>query len=250
MDDLVNMQGFAVTCRKGRRPGQVFGKRKQYPQPTPPAVPSKQQQPPMTSATTMAQGSTPTSTNAPPKEIPPYAPFANPTEFRLMNWFYNNTANGLSLFNFNELVDIFRSQEYEPLHIAKFDCVKANNKMNTYLGRKAEKGKQESDKEDEDVDLQDPASTADGEDTLASTTLPLSSYSGWHNGFVDIPLPRAGCKQAEDHAVTFRVEDICYRKVLSVIHDNFTDTALILASRARHTDSKDIIRGLHFGQDA
>ncbi|KAK1216597.1 hypothetical protein PQX77_020771 [Marasmius sp. AFHP31] len=162
-------------------------------------------------------------TTASSKEIPPYAPFANPTEFRLMDWYYNTAANGLSLFNFNELVDIFRSQEYEPSHIAKFDCVKANNKMDAYRGGKSEEGDKEDD--EDSVNGEDSANTANGEEALASTTLPLSCYSGWHNGFIDIPLPRAGFKQSEDSAVTFRVEDICYRKALSVIQDDFTDTS-------------------------
>ncbi|KAJ8085487.1 hypothetical protein PM082_004303 [Marasmius tenuissimus] len=157
MDDLIDSTGFSVTRRRGRRPNAVF--RRPKPDPQPPAGDPK----------------------APPKPPPPYAPFSNPITFRIMDWFYNASANSVSLQNINDLVDIFRQPDYHPSHIATFDSAKEASKLDNYEGEEIPAIKKGD----------------------ISSSLPFGSYSGWQDGYVDIPLPCAGTKCKENNACKF-----------------------------------------------
>ncbi|KAL0060526.1 hypothetical protein AAF712_012684 [Marasmius tenuissimus] len=106
-----------------------------------------------------------------------YLPFSNPTSFRLMDWYYNTAANGLSTFNFNELLAIFHHPDYDPSHIAKFDCVKEGKKMDAYVGREIPKGKGKGKGKLVAVEAASGEEIPAAEKSLA-TGLPFTSYSG------------------------------------------------------------------------
>ncbi|KAL0059922.1 hypothetical protein AAF712_013269 [Marasmius tenuissimus] len=97
MDDLVDSGGFAVNPIRGRRPGAVFGTRKVD---TPSSALIAMSTENIATADRPETTDTPTSDKNEGKSA--CLPFLNPTSFRLMDWYYNMAANGLSMFNFNE----------------------------------------------------------------------------------------------------------------------------------------------------
>ncbi|KAL0057586.1 hypothetical protein AAF712_015767 [Marasmius tenuissimus] len=218
MDDLVDSGGFAVNPIRGHRPGAVFGTQKVN---TPSSALIAM------STENIAMTDCPETTDTPTsdenEEKSANLPFLNPTSFCPMDWYYNTAANGHSMFNFNKLVAIFCHPDYNPSHIAKFDCVKEGKKMDAYIGGEIPKGKGKGKDKPIAVEAASGEEIPAAEKSLA-TGLPFTSYSGWNEGFVDIPLPRAGHKCTEHETYKFRVDDIWYQSALSAIQDDFQDT--------------------------
>jgi hypothetical protein len=133
---------------------------------------------------------------------PFFAPFRNPTVYRLMDWF-NNSSISKSLHDLNQLVkNVLLAPDFKPEELIGFSAIKENEMMDTY---------QESESRTNQVSDSVSPSPFEFDDT-------------WIKGFVDIPLPCDGVQQSEDDAPKFRVE-VYYRNLMEVIKSALSEFA-------------------------
>ncbi len=110
-------------------------------------------------------------------------PFANKSQFRLYDWFYNASFTK-SMDDLDDLLDVLCSDEFETAHLDGFNSHSAQKKLDDY-------------KHPEGV---------------------FSKDDGWHESSVEIPLPKTKKKYpSEDNAPTFRVDGVHHRRLTDVI---------------------------------
>ena len=137
---------------------------------------------------------------------PFFAPFRNPTVYRLMDWFYNCTVTK-SLQDLNKLVkNVLLASDFKQEDLMGFSAQKENELMDTHRESTGEiLGSSGSDSESDNL------SSFKFDDT-------------WIKGSVEIPLPCDGIKQSEAQAPKFVVE-VYYRKITEVIKSALSEPA-------------------------
>ncbi|TBU26173.1 hypothetical protein BD311DRAFT_668039 [Dichomitus squalens] len=112
-----------------------------------------------------------------------YGPFANATQFRLVDHMYGR-SDSKSLDAFDDLLSVVRSPGFSPADLAGFTARKAEHAL----------------------------------DVWTNTSGLFSSEDGWHESSVGIPLPRTRAKyKSEDDAPKFIVPGIVHRRLLPLV---------------------------------
>jgi len=117
-----------------------------------------------------------------------FRPFLNPTEFRLMNWFYG-CANTKSESDLDRLIkDVGSAEDFSMDDFLKFNSHRVLSRLDEY----------------------------------ASTSAAFSADDGWKEGSVTIHLPNVKSKYVSETAAPgFKVSGIHYRPFLEVIKGAF-----------------------------
>jgi len=131
---------------------------------------------------------------------PFFAPFRNPTVYRLMDWFYNSSVTK-SLHDLNQLVkNVFLASDFKQEDLIGFNAIKENEMMDTYREHST------------------------SEAPSSGTPSPFEFDDTWIKGSIEIPLPCDGIKQSEKDAPKFRVE-VYYRNLMEVIKSALSESA-------------------------
>ena len=129
---------------------------------------------------------------------PFYAPFRNPTIYRLMDWFYNCSITK-SLHDLNKLVkNVLLAPDYKQKDLEDFSAIKENEVMDTY-------------KEASNSESTNPS--------------PFEFDDTWIKGSVEIPLPCDGVKQRSEADAPKFVVEVYYRKLTEVIQAALSEPA-------------------------
>jgi hypothetical protein len=115
-----------------------------------------------------------------------FAPFSNPSVFRLMNWFYGG-SNLKSFAEMDKLVhDVLLSPDFSVEHLRGFRSTREANRLDEHV--------------------------AEGSDN------PFSVKDGWHEANLNLPLPCEWVKQtSETAAAKFVVEGVYHRRIMDII---------------------------------
>lgn len=133
-----------------------------------------------------------------------FAPFKNPSTYRLMNW-YTTTSVTKSMTELDSLVnEVILAPDFKVEELVGFRAAKENARLDSFKFK------------------QGPATISDNEDPVFDDT--------WIKGTICIPLPCDGVCQSEDDAPLFPVF-FYYRKILDVIKAAFSE----LESKGFHT---------------
>ena len=125
-----------------------------------------------------------------------FAPFKNPSTYRLMNWF-TTTSITKSMTELDSLVrDVLQAPDFKVEELAGFRAAKENARLDNFKFK------------------QGPGTISENEDPVFDDT--------WIKGTVYIPLPCDGVCQSEDDAPLFPVT-LYYRKILNVIKAAFSE---------------------------
>jgi hypothetical protein len=121
-----------------------------------------------------------------------FAPFKNPTIFRLMNWYHSGSGK-MSLSGLNSLVkDVINPSDFQKEHLDNFSA------------------KRELERLDDEED----------------TSYPFSNENVWKVSTVTISLPAEGVKHSsEKQAPVLEVPGVHHRKLVEVIITGFQDEA-------------------------
>jgi hypothetical protein len=132
-----------------------------------------------------------------------FAPFKNPSTYRLMNWF-TTTSITKSMTELDSLVrNVLQAPDFKVEELAGFRAAKENACLDNFKFKKG------------------PGTVSDNEDPVFDDT--------WIKGTVYIPLPCDGVCQSEDDAPLFPVI-FYYRNILNVIKAALSE----LESKAYH----------------
>jgi len=135
-----------------------------------------------------------------------FAPFENPSTYRLMNWF-TTTSITKSMTELDSLVrDVLQAPDFKAEELVGFRAAKENARLDSFKFRQGP----------------GPGTVSDNEDPVFDDT--------WIKGTVYIPLPCDGVCQSEDDAPLFPVS-FYYRKILDVIKAAFSE----VGSKGFHT---------------
>ena len=127
---------------------------------------------------------------------PFYAPFRNPTIYRLMDWFYNCSITK-SLLDLNQLVkNVLLAPDFAQEDLKDFNATKENEVMDTYK--------------------EEPNSTSPS---------PFEFDDTWIKGSVEIPLPCDGVEQQSEADAPKFVVEVYYRKLTEVIQAALSEPA-------------------------
>ncbi|KAI1786452.1 hypothetical protein LXA43DRAFT_865388, partial [Ganoderma leucocontextum] len=120
-----------------------------------------------------------------------YGPFENASQFRLMDYFYGR-SDSKSLDALDDLISIIRSPGFSPDDLEGFSAKKAEHALDVWVS---------------------PSGVFSAED-------------GWHQGSVEVPLPKTGSKyKSEGDAPTFTVTGIIHRRLIPLIKGVVEDAA-------------------------
>jgi len=120
-----------------------------------------------------------------------FAPFRNPSVFRLMTWFYNS-SNTKSMAELNSLVkDVILAPDFNQEDFVGFSALKEREVVDVYR---------------------------------ESGSSPFAFDDTWIKGTVQISLPCNGINQLEREAPKFSVE-VYYRKILDVVKAALSEPA-------------------------
>ena len=119
-----------------------------------------------------------------------FAPFKNPTIFRLMTWYHSGSGE-MSISRLNSLVkDVINPSDFQKEHLDNFSA------------------KRELERLDDEED----------------TSYPFSNENVWKVSTVTIPLPAEGVKHAsEKHAPILEVPGVHHRRLVEAIITGFQD---------------------------
>ncbi|PIL24586.1 hypothetical protein GSI_12470 [Ganoderma sinense ZZ0214-1] len=127
----------------------------------------------------------------PTSTTPDYGPFENASQFRLMDYFYGR-SDSKSLDALDDLIAVIRSPGFSPEDLKGFSAKKAEHALDIWV----------------------------------SPSGVFSLEDGWHEGSVDIVLPKMRAKyKSEEDALKFNVPGIIYRRLLPLIKGVVEDTA-------------------------
>jgi hypothetical protein len=132
-----------------------------------------------------------------------YAPFLNPSTFRLMSWYYNGSSTK-SYANVDKLIhDVIRHEDFKASDFgASFSTAREAGRMDKNQPSKSS------------VELE------------KSGSLPFKPEDGWIQASVSIPVPCDGFNfKSEEDAPRFVVDGIWYRQPLEVIKLAFSEPA-------------------------
>ncbi|KAI0820902.1 hypothetical protein BC628DRAFT_1465324, partial [Trametes gibbosa] len=119
-------------------------------------------------------------------------PFPNQSQFRLYDWFYNS-SHTKSKEDFNDLLDVLRSQGFSLDHLGGGGGFSAQQAQDTV-------------------------------DDFAGLNGVFSMDNGWHQGSLKILLPKTRAKYpSEDQAPTATIQGLFYRRLLEVLLGVATD---------------------------
>lgn len=111
-------------------------------------------------------------------------PFANKSQFRLYDWWYNSSVTK-SLDDFDGLLDVFQSNGFSLEDLTGFRAHLAQEKIDNYVH---------------------PSGV-------------FSAADGWTEGSVNIPLPKTKAKyKSESDAPTLTIKGIFHRRLTEIIH--------------------------------
>jgi hypothetical protein len=133
-----------------------------------------------------------------------YAPFQNPSTYRLMNWFTNSSITK-SMTELQSLVrDVLLAPDFKAEELVGFRVAKENARLDSFKFQ------------------QGHAALSDNENLIFDDT--------WIKGTVYIPLPCDGVRQSEEHAPVYPVI-FYYRNIFNVIKAALSE----LESKGFHT---------------
>ena len=138
------------------------------------------------------QGLAPDIVDMDPDKRPFYAPFLNPTVFRIMEWFYNCSIMK-SVSQLTSLVnDVLLAPDFNVMDLQDFNAIRELKRMDQ-----------------------------------SDDTAPFSGENGWFESSVKIWLPPATKQQRkpENETPEFEVTGVWHRKILEVIKTAFQDTS-------------------------
>ncbi|OJT06904.1 hypothetical protein TRAPUB_2244, partial [Trametes pubescens] len=116
-------------------------------------------------------------------------PFANKSQFRLYDWFYNASLTK-SMADFDDILDVLLSDGFSTSDLAGFSSSSAQKQLDDYEHPKGI----------------------------------FSAADGWREGFVEIPLPKTREKHtSEGTAPKFKVDGIHYRSITEIIRGAAAD---------------------------
>ncbi|TBU53120.1 hypothetical protein BD310DRAFT_830789, partial [Dichomitus squalens] len=112
-----------------------------------------------------------------------YGPFANVSQFRLLDHFYGRSDTH-SLDSLDDLISVIQSPGFSPTDLDNFSAKKAEHALDVWM----------------------------------STSGLFSADDGWHQSSVEIPLPRTYAKyKSEAAAPKFTVPGVVHRRLLPLI---------------------------------
>ncbi|PIL31002.1 hypothetical protein GSI_05695 [Ganoderma sinense ZZ0214-1] len=127
----------------------------------------------------------------PTSTTPDYGPFKNASQFRLMDYFYGR-SDSKSLNTLDDLIAVIRSPGFSPEDLKGFSAKKAEHALDIWV----------------------------------SSSGVFSQEDGWHEGSVNIALPKTGAKyKSEEDVPKFNVPGIIYCRLLPLIKGVVEDTA-------------------------
>ena len=122
-----------------------------------------------------------------------FAPFLNPTSWRLVSWFYKSSH--MSLEHLSSLVqDVILADDFNREDLRDFNAQRETKRL-------------------DEPSISDPSSNS------------AFQSGGWHTTSVSIRLPCENIKQSEDLAPEFLVEGLQYRKITDVVKSAFEEPA-------------------------
>lgn len=110
-------------------------------------------------------------------------PFDNKSQFRLYDWYYN-TSVAKSKENFDDLLDVMHSNNFSLAELEGFSAQRAQNMV----------------------------------DSFSSPSGIFSAEDGWHEGSVNIPLPKTKAKYpSEADAPAAKIDGVFHRRLIEVL---------------------------------
>ena len=146
---------------------------------------------------------------------PPYAPLPNVSTFRLFDWAY--TTSSITKALLDALVNnVILQDDFEPSHFHNFRAKRELQKLDALLP---------SDQVNVSDELKKPSLFKPKPTPRPSKTPPFEfDESVWLRGSISIPMPCVGHKHAsEDDAPKLRIDDVWYRKPMSIIRSLVKD---------------------------
>src|ERR1700679_402352 len=132
---------------------------------------------------------------------PFFAPFHNPTVYRLMDWFYNSSVTK-SLHDLNPLVkNVILAPDFKQDDLVGFSAIKENEVMDTYR----------------------ESSTSNTSDSVGPS--PFEFDDTWIKGYVEIALPCDGVRQDSEASAPKFVVEVYYRRLKKVIRSALSEPA-------------------------
>jgi hypothetical protein len=132
---------------------------------------------------------------------PFFAPFRNPTVYRLMDWFYNSSVTK-SLHDLNQLVkNVILAPDFKQDDLIGFSAIKENEVMDAYR----------------------ESSMSNASDSVCPS--PFEFDDAWIKGSVEIALPCDGVKQDSEASAPKFVVEVYYRRLTEVIMSALSEPA-------------------------
>ncbi|KAF9541101.1 hypothetical protein CPC08DRAFT_730863 [Agrocybe pediades] len=135
-----------------------------------------------------------------------FAPFLNPSVFRLMTWFYNSSAIK-SYGQLNSLVNnVILAPDFKQEHFVGFSAVREAKRMDDHISASSSS-------------ISQPLESTDSTDL----TPPLLAEDGWLEASVFISAPCDGVCQPENQAPRLEIKGLHYRRLIPVIKAAFSE---------------------------